>query len=113
MLVPAASSILVCETSAVDPNPLAGTRPLTIVGARRVLEKLVAAAFDSIARRISLPPATFFACDGTMYGSPAAARSDSYGIFGLEETVGSGAPVILKPDFVASFISFSIQPPDG
>src|SRR5215475_2371820 len=103
----------VCETSAVDPNPLAGTRPLTIVGARRVLEKLVAASFDSIARRISLPPATFFPWEGTMNGSPAAARSDSYGIDGLVETVGSGAPVMLKPDFVASFISFSIQAPDG
>src|SRR5437762_2306895 len=98
---------------AVGPSPSDGTRPLTIVGARRVVEKLVAAAFDSIARRISLPPATLFAWDGTMYGSPAAARSDAYGIVGLEETVGSGAPVISKPDFVASFISFSIQPPDG
>ena len=104
---------MVCETSAVDPNPSAGTRPLTIVGARRVLAKFVAASFDSIARRISLPPATFLAWAGTMYGSPAAARSASYGIAGLPETTGSGAPVILKPVFVASFISFSIQPPDG
>src|SRR6266496_2238190 len=105
--------MLICGTWAVELMPLAGSRPLTSVGAGPVLEKLVAAAFDSIARRISLPPATFFAWDGTMYGSPAAARSDSYGIFGLEETVGSGAPVMSKPDFVASFISFSIQPPDG
>src|SRR3954469_14409647 len=96
MSLPAAFSIFVCETSAVDPNPLDGTRPLTIVGARRVLEKLVAAAFDSIARRISLPPAGFFPWDGTMNGSPAAARSDSYGMDELEETVGSGAPVIWK-----------------
>src|SRR5690349_23599295 len=113
MLLPAALSIFVCDTRAVDPKPSGGTRPLTIVGARRVLEKLVAAAFDSIARRISLPPATFFAWDGTINGSPAAARSDAYGIAGLDVTVGSGAPVMSKPDFVASFISFSIQPPDG
>src|SRR3954454_8232235 len=113
MLLPAALSILVCETSAVDPKPSAGTRPLTIVGARRVLEKFVAASFDSIARRISLPPATFLPCDGTTYGSPAAARSPAAGSFGLEDTVGSGAPVMSNPDFVAHFISFSIQPPDG
>src|SRR5690242_12071333 len=113
MLLPAAPSIFVCDTSAVDPKPSGGTRPLTIVGASRVLEKLVAAAFDSIARRISLPPAGFFAVDGTTYGSPAAARSPAAGSFGLLVTVGSGAPVILKPDFVADFISFSIQPPDG
>ena len=60
-----------------------------------------------------MPPATFFAWDGTMNGSPAAARSPASGSFGLEVTVGSGAPVISKPLFVASFISFSIQPPDG
>src|SRR3954453_2089943 len=113
MLLPAEPSIFVCETSAVDPNPSGGTRPLTTVGARRVLEKLVAAAFDSIARRSSLPPAAFFALDGTMNGSPAAARSPAAGIFGLDVTVGSGAPVMSKPDFVADFISFSIQPPDG
>src|SRR3954451_14628402 len=113
MLLPAAPSIFVWETSAVDPKPSAGTRPLTIVGARRVLEKLVAAAFDSIARRISLPPAGLFPWDGTTYGSPAAARSPAAGSFGLEEVVGSGAPVMSKPDFVAVFISFSIQPPDG
>ena len=39
--------------------------------------------------------------------------SPAYDFVGLEETVGSGAPVISKPDFVAAFISFSIQPPDG
>ena len=39
-----------------------------------------------------------------MYGSPAAARSDAYGIVGLEETVGSGAPVISKPDFVRNVL---------
>src|SRR3954471_20607132 len=113
MLLPASLSIFVCETSAVDPNPSSGTRPLTIVGASRVLEKLVAASFDSIARRISLPPALFFAWDGTTNGSPAAARRPAAGIFGLVVTVGSGAPVISNPDFVAVFISFSIQPPDG
>src|ERR1700754_3849790 len=112
MLVPAAPSIFVCETRAVDPNPSGGTKPLTMVGARRVLEKLVAAAFDSIARRISLPPALFFAWDGTTYGSPAAARSPAAGSLGLEVTVGSGAPVMSKPDLVADFISFSIHPPD-
>src|ERR1700750_185451 len=103
MLLPAAPSIFVCETSAVDPNPSAGTRPLTIVGARRVLEKLVAAAFESIARRISLPPAGLLPGAGTTRGSPAPARSDAYGIVGLSLTVGSGAPVISKPVLVASF----------
>ena len=48
-----------------------------------------------------------------MNGSPAAARSPASGIAGLEVRVGSGAPVIWKLLFVASFISFSIQPPDG
>ena len=113
MFVPAASSIFVCDCSAVDPKPSAGTRPLTIVGASRVLAKLVAASLDSMARRISLPPATFLAWDGTMNGSPAALRSDSYGIFGLGVTVGSGMPVILKSALVAFFISFSIHEPEG
>ena len=60
-----------------------------------------------------MPPATFFALDGTMNGSPAALRSASYGSFGLLVTVGSGTPVISKPVLVAFFISFSIQEPDG
>ncbi len=60
-----------------------------------------------------MPPATFFPWDGTMNGSPAAARSPANGNAGLEVRVGSGAPVISKLLFVASFISFSIQPPDG
>ena len=64
-------------------------------------------------RRISLAPATFLPAVGTMNGSPAALRSDSYGIFGLLLTTISGTPVILKPSLVAFFISFSIHEPEG
>ena len=86
---------------------------MTIVGASRVLAKLVAASLDSMARRISLPPATFLPLDGTMNGSPAALRSAAYGSFGLSVSVGSGMPFIWKPALVAFFISFSIHEPEG
>src|SRR6478609_2724125 len=107
MLLPAASSILVWETRAVDPKPSAGTVPLMMVGASLVLAKLVAASLDSMIRSSSLPPAAFLACDGTTNGSPAALCRDSYGNLDPDVTVGTGTPVILKSDFVWSFISFS------
>src|SRR3954447_15775726 len=113
MLEPACSSSLACETSAVDPNPSAGTVPLTMVGASSSLAKLVAASLLSMTRSNSLPPATFLPLDGTTYGSPAALCKAAYGIALPVVTVGSAAPVILKPDFVCFFISFSIQEPDG
>src|SRR5262245_25609181 len=84
-----------------------------MVGASRVLAKLVAASLDSMARMSSLPPARFLALEGTMNGSPAALRSASHGSFELAVTVGSGMPFIWKPCLVAFFISFSIQEPDG
>ncbi len=112
-LSPAFVSSVDCDTSAVEPKPSAGTVPLTIVGVRRVLAKFVAASFESIARSSSLPPATFAPFDGTMNGSPAVECIASYGSDELELTVGSGAPVILKPAFVCLFISFSIQDPEG
>ena len=78
-----------------------------------VLQKFVAASLDSMVRRISLAPATFLPAVGTMNGSPAALRSDSYGIFGLLVRTISGMPVILKSALVAFFISFSIHEPEG
>src|SRR5487761_2292499 len=113
VLFPAAARSLLCETSAVEPKPSAGTVSLTTVRARRVLAKFVAAALLSIARRTSLPPAMFRPLLGTTKGSPAVAWSDPAGIFGDAVTVNSLHPVIWKSAFVCDFISFSIQPPDG
>ena len=111
--VPAALSRSFCETRAVEPKPSAGTVPLTMVGASLVLAKFVAASLESIVRSSSLPPATFLPFDGITNGSPDALCSASYGIDESAVTVISGTPVILKSALVVSFISFSIQEPDG
>ena len=60
-----------------------------------------------------MPPATFLPCDGTMNGSPAVECMASHGIAEPVETASSGTPVIWKPVLVWSFISFSIQTPEG
>ena len=71
ILSPAASSIFVWDTRAVEPKPSSGTMPLTMVGDRRVLEKFVAASFESMTRSSSLPPATLAPLEGMTNGSPA------------------------------------------
>ena len=64
-------------------------------------------------RSNSLPPATLAPCDGTMNGSPAAARSAVAGIAESAVTAHVGTPFIWKFSAVWSFISFSIHEPDG
>src|SRR6476469_6654161 len=84
-----------------------------MVGASLVLAKFVAASFESIVRSSSLPPGTFLPLDGTTNGSPEALCNAVYGIDEPVVTVISAVPVILKSALVVSFISFSIQEPDG
>src|SRR5690606_11546714 len=110
---PAAASISTWDTSAVEPKPSSGTVSAMTVGASFVLAKLVAASFDSMIRRISLPPATLAASLGTMNGSPASECSAVAGSAEESSTTNAGTPIIWKSSAVLSFISFSIHEPEG